>query len=220
MYDLDKGVITIQLSDRQKKIIDIVKNNEPITSESIANELNLTRATLRPDLAILTMSGILDARPKVGYFYSGKSNFNLFRDKVTSIKVSEIKSIPVIVDEETSVYDAIVNMFLEDVGTIFVITEGLLSGVVSRKDFLKSAIGGMDINKIPVGIIMTRMPNIVVCTQEETILDAAIKLIEHEVDSLPVVEEVDIDNRKGYKVLGRISKTNITSLFVDFGVKG
>ncbi|WP_026893666.1 helix-turn-helix transcriptional regulator [Clostridiisalibacter paucivorans] len=213
-------MITIQLSDRQKKIIDIVKNNEPITSESIANELNLTRATLRPDLAILTMSGILDARPKVGYFYSGKSNFNLFRDKVTSIKVSEIKSIPVIVDEETSVYDSIVNMFLEDVGTIFVITEGLLSGVVSRKDFLKSAIGGMDINKIPVGIIMTRMPNIVVCTQEETVLDAAIKLIEHEVDSLPVVEEVDIDNRKGYKVLGRISKTNITSLFVDFGVKG
>ena len=26
-----------------------------------------------PDLAILTMGGILDARPRVGYFYTGKS---------------------------------------------------------------------------------------------------------------------------------------------------
>ncbi|MGV1143152.1 hypothetical protein ACV56Z_01415 [Staphylococcus aureus] len=29
----------------------------------MADTLNLTRATLRPDLAILTMSGFLEARP-------------------------------------------------------------------------------------------------------------------------------------------------------------
>ena len=61
-------MIQIQLSERQKKIIDIVKYNEPITSENIAKKLELTRGTIRPDLAKLTMSGILDARPKVGYF--------------------------------------------------------------------------------------------------------------------------------------------------------
>jgi len=49
--------------------VDIVKKNEPITSEQIAEKLNLTRAALRPDLSILTMSGILDARPRVGYFF-------------------------------------------------------------------------------------------------------------------------------------------------------
>ena len=49
-------VIQIELTERQLKIIDIVKNNEPITSEDIAKHLNLTRATLRPDLSILTMS--------------------------------------------------------------------------------------------------------------------------------------------------------------------
>ena len=38
-------MITIQLNQRQLKIIDIVKANEPITSENIAAKLNVTRAT-------------------------------------------------------------------------------------------------------------------------------------------------------------------------------
>nr|WP_278244305.1 helix-turn-helix transcriptional regulator [Caldisalinibacter kiritimatiensis] len=205
----------MQLTDRQKKIIDIVKREQPITSEAIAEKLSLTRATLRPDLAILTMSGILDARPKVGYFYSGKTALNFFSDQIKNIKVSDIKSVPVIVDEETTVYDAIVTLFLEDVGTIFVVSDGLLTGVVSRKDFIKSAIGGVEINKVPVGVIMTRMPNIVVVESHESILTAAEKIIEHEVDSLPVVEKCEDNGKMGYKVVGRISKTNITRVFVD-----
>lgn len=36
---------------------------------------------------------------------------------------------------------------------------------------------------------MTRMPNIVLTTPEETLLEAAMKLIEHEIDSLPIVEK-------------------------------
>lgn len=208
----------IQLTDRQEKIIEIVKNEEPITSETIAKRLKLTRATLRPDLAILTMSGVLDARPKVGYFYSGKSSLNFFSDKIKGIEVSEIKSMPVVVDEKTTVYDAIVTLFLEDTSTIFITSEGFLTGVASRKDFLKSAIGGADINKMPIGVIMTRMPNIVVVKEDESVLEAAHKIIEHQVDSLPVVEEVEKEKgQTGYKVIGRISKTNITRLFVDLG---
>lgn len=214
-------MIDIQLSERQEKIIDIVKANQPVTGETIAQELKLTRATLRPDLAILTMSGILDARPKVGYFYTGKTTLNFISERIREIKVSDVKSVPIIVEEETSIYDAIVTLFLEDVSTIFVTSKGLLSGVISRKDFLKNAIGGIDLNKIPVGIIMTRMPNIVVTTLEESIFDAANKIIYHEVDSLPVVEEVITDNKKkGFKVVGRISKTTITRLFVDLGKNG
>ncbi len=216
-----KKVRVIQLNSRQNKIIDIVKEKEPITSKKIAEKLKLTRATIRPDLSILTMSGILEARPKVGYYFSGKSNFNLFLDRINKIKVSDIKSIPIVVDEQTSAYDAIVTLFLEDVGTLFITSDGFLAGVVSRKDFLKNAIGGVDVNKIPVGIIMSRMPNIIVAFPEETALDAAIKLIEHEVDSLPVVEKIkNGEGKKGYKITGRISKTNITRLFVELGRKG
>ncbi len=74
-------MISIQLTERQEKIINIVKYNQPVTGENIAKELGLTRSTLRPDLAILTMSGILDARPKVGYFYTGKTAFSFISEK-------------------------------------------------------------------------------------------------------------------------------------------
>lgn len=209
-------VKAIRLNERQETIIDIVKDNEPITSEAIATKLNLTRSTIRPDLSILTMSGILDARPKVGYFYTGKAIFSYISEKIKDFKVSDVKSIPVVVDESTNLYDTIVVMFLEDVGSIYITNDGLLSGVVSRKDLLKSAMGGMELNKIPVGITMTRMPNLVYVNDNDSVLEAAIKMIEHEIDSLPVVEEIDMDE-KSYKVIGRITKTTITRLFVELG---
>lgn len=205
----------IQLNKRQLKIIDIVKDNEPITSEAIASILNVTRATLRSDLAILTMTGILDARPKVGYFYSGVSDINLLGNKLKDKKVEDIMSMPSLVKIDTSIYDVIVTMFLSDVGSVFIIDEeNYLSGVVSRKDLLKATIGGGDINKIPIGMIMTRTPNVVTIYKEESIVDAAKKIIEHEVDSIPVVE-IDEENKNKSRVIGRISKTNITKLFLE-----
>lgn len=108
------------------------------------------------------MSGILDAIPKVGYFYTGKTTFGFISEKIQGIKVSDRYSIPIVVDEQSSIYDAIVTMFIEDTSSIFVISDGFLSGVVSRKDFLKNAIGGLDLDKTPIAVIMTRMPNIVV----------------------------------------------------------
>lgn len=208
-------MINIELTERQKKIIDIVKDNEPIIGEEIAKRLKLTRATLRPDFTVLTMIGMLEARPKVGYLYAGDAVSSLFLEKVKSLKARDIKSLPIIVDEQTTTYDAIVTMFLEDVGSIYVTTEGFLTGIISRKDFLKNAIGGIDINKIPVGVIMTRMPNIITIDLEEDVLDAAIKIIEHEVDSLPVVEEEIHNDKKKYKIVGKISKTNIVKVLVD-----
>ncbi|QEK12349.1 helix-turn-helix transcriptional regulator [Crassaminicella thermophila] len=210
-------MITIEFTERQQKIIDIVKEHEPITSEQIAKILKVTRATLRPDLAILTMTGVLDARPKVGYLYSGNKPVNLISERIHSIKVKDIKGIPVVVEEQTTLYDAIVTLFLEDVGTMFIVSNGYLAGVVSRKDFLRNIMGGTDINKVPVGLIMTRMPNIVMTYSDETVLEAAIKIIEHEVDSLPVVEKVETEGREYYKVVGKVSKTNITKLLVELG---
>ena len=168
-------------------IIDIIGKNQPITGEAIADKIGLTRATLRPDLAVLSMCGLIDAKPKVGYFISNKkSNKDIF-EKLSSIKVSDIKSLPVAVAESTSVYDCIVTLFLENVSTLFVIENDTLKGVVSRKDLLKASMSGGDLSAIPVGVVMTRMPKIVCCTEDETILEAAEKIIENEVDCLPIV---------------------------------
>lgn len=198
--------------------MDIVKKNEPITSEQIAEKLNLTRAALRPDLSILTMSGILDARPRVGYFFSGKTTTSIIAEKIHSIKVDEIKAVPVVIKEDTSVYDAVVTLFLEDVGTLFVVQDdGNLSGLVSRKDLLKTVIGKADIHKIPIGIIMTRMPNLVTVTPDESAYDAARKIVDHKIDTLPVVKIEKKDNAIRYRVLGKITKTTIAKLFVELG---
>ena len=64
----------MQLNGRQQRIVEIVKECGPITGERVASKLHLTRASLRPDLAFLTQIGLLEARPRVGYYYKGDQN--------------------------------------------------------------------------------------------------------------------------------------------------
>jgi CBS domain-containing protein len=204
----------IELNKRQEKILQIVKENGPITGEHIADQLNLTRATLRPDLAILTMAGFLDARPRVGYFYTGKSGTALLTENLQNIYVKDYQSIPVVVSENVSVYDAICTMFLEDVGTLFVVDQNsLLVGVLSRKDLLRASIGKQELTSVPVNIIMTRMPNITMCENDDRLIDVAQKLIDKQIDALPIVRK----SEKGIEVIGRITKTNIAKAFVELG---
>lgn len=202
----------IELNKRQDAILQIVKENGPITGEHIAERLNLTRATLRPDLAILTMAGFLDARPRVGYFYAGKKNLVSTTESMLKLKVKDFQAQPVVVIESMTVYDAILNMFSEDVGTLFVVDkDGFLQGVLSRKDLLRTSIGSQDLTKIPVHIIMTRMPNIAYCTKNDSLISAAKVLIDREIDSMPVVTETE----HGLLIEGRLTKTNITRAFIS-----
>ncbi|WP_271401286.1 helix-turn-helix transcriptional regulator [Salinicoccus roseus] len=202
----------MELNQRQEKILKIVKQHGPITGSKIAEQLSLTRATLRPDLAILTMSGYLDARPRVGYFYTGKESEEVMTSKIRNILVSEVQSVPILIKEDTSIYEAVVKMFLEDVGTLYAIDNNkALAGVISRKDLLRGTMGGNDIEKTPVSVIMTRKPNITICYPNDLLIYAANQLIEKQIDSLPVVEERDgID-----QVIGRVTKTTITRVFVN-----
>ncbi len=65
---------------------------------------------------------------------------------------------------------------------------------------------------MPVSIIMTRMPNITVCRKDDLIIEVASKLIEKQIDALPVIK----DQQDGkMEVTGRVTKTNITKLLVD-----
>lgn len=209
----------MELTPRQEKILEIVKKHGPITGEQIAELLNLTRATLRPDLSILTMAGFLDARPRVGYFYAGRQVGPIV-DEMKRMKVGDYKAVPVMVSETTSAYEAIVNMFVQDVGTLFVTRneDHSLAGIISRKDLLRSAMGKQNLEEIPVSIIMTRMPNLVTCRPEETLLEAANKLIQYQVDCLPVVRPMGEDPSK-LEVIGRITKTTITRAFTELGQK-
>lgn len=210
-----KEVVLIQLSQRQEMIIAIVKKEEPITGEKIAEILNVTRAALRSDLVVLTMLGLLDAKPKVGYFYQGETTVLQALKPTEPLKVSDVMGVPVTAHQNDSVYDITVSIFLEDTGGIFILDkDDYLCGVVSRKDLLKAAIGGGDLSKLPIGMIMTRTPNITTVAEDESVKEATQKLVSREVDSLPVVRLIDQDPKK-MQVVGKFSKTIIARLFLD-----
>lgn len=211
----------IDLNERQVKILDIVKEHGPITGESIAELLDVTRAALRPDLAVLTMSGYLEAKPRVGYTYKSDGVDNKIKKVLKQYRVRDIMSMAVVVKEKCSIYDAIVTLFVEDTGSIFVLdNDNYLSGIVSRKDLLKTTLGQADIHKMPVSVIMTRMPNIITATVDETVVEVVKKIVEHEVDSLPVVRcFLGANNEEKCEVVGRLTKTNIARLFLDMAYK-
>ena len=211
----------IELNERQEKILDIVKTQGPITGENIAEHLEVTRAALRPDLAVLTMSGYLDAKPRVGYTYKSDGANNRIKKILNQYRVKDIMSMAVVVKEKSNIYDAIVTLFLEDTGSIFVVEkDNSLTGLVSRKDLLKTTLGNVDIHRMPVSVIMTRMPNIITADSNDTVVEAVKKIVEHEVDSLPVVKRVkNISGEESLEVVGRITKTNITRLFLDLALK-
>lgn len=211
----------IELNERQERILEIVKNHGPITGENIAELLEVTRAALRPDLAVLTMSGYLEAKPRVGYTYKADGASNEIKKILNQYRVKDIMSMAVVVKEKCSIYDAIVTLFLEDTGTIFVVDKkNNLVGVVSRKDLLKTTLGKVDIHQMPVSVIMTRMPNIITAAGDDTVVEAVKKIVEHEVDALPVVRRfIGQPGEDNLEVVGRITKTNITRLFLDLAFK-
>ena len=196
-----KGMRTISLSTRQKRIAEIVRQDGPITGEHIAERLNVTRAALRSDLAILVMGGILDG---------------MLMEEISGICVRDLQSVPVAVNHDKSAYEAVITMFLEDVGTVFVIDDaGLLAGVVSRKDLLKAAINNnYNLREVPVVMVMTPLSKLIVVTPEDSVAAAARKIIDNEIDCLPVVRCIE-EGSRSYEVVGRITKTNFTRLLVD-----
>ena len=205
----------IALSARQKRIAEIVRLEGPITGEHIAERLDVTRAALRSDLAILVMGGILDARPKVGYFYTGRNTLGMLMEEISGIKVGDLYSMPVALTSDKMAYEAVITMFLEDVGSVMILDEkGLLAGVVSRKDLLKAAINNNDLHTLPVVMVMTPLSKMIVVEAEDPAAVAARKLIDNEIDCLPVVEAVD-EGKRNYKLIGRITKTNFTRLLMN-----
>ena len=208
----------MELSNRQKEIIEIVKERQPVKSNEISELLNINRATIRPDLKILTMMGILEAKRKVGYYYTGRSLLHILGSYIKTINVMDIQTEPTVVEESSSIYDGIITMFTKNAGTLYVVDGKYLSGIVSRKDFIKAMIGRKEVESLPIPMIMTRMPNIICLEPTESVYDAAYKTMFYEVESLPIVtKEIDEKGVSRLVLIGKVSRTNITRYVVNMG---
>lgn len=204
----------MELTKRQQDILSLVQSEGPITGDHIADALGVSKTTLRADLSVLTMTGRLSARPRVGYTYNAEHETDSRLAVLHEMIVRNHMAVPVSVLESVSVHDAALTMFLEDVGTLFVIRENKLAGVLSRKDLLKVTLGTSDAKEMPVTLAMTRVPHIVTIHPDASLYDAAVLMVRHEVDAVPVVSGDD-----GADLVGRISKTTITKAFVELGQK-
>lgn len=196
----------------------MVEANEPIIGDQIAELLGVSRPTIRSDLSVLVMLGYLNAKPKVGYFTGEASGLlnDWTRSQLTT-PVRMVQSPPVLVHDVTSVYDAVVTLFLEDVGSLIVIDkDNHLSGIVSRKDLLKMVISGTQAASMPVSMIMTRHPNVVTVGPDDSVIVAARKMIQNEIDTLPVVEPDDEESSSHQlRVTGRVTKTTMTKVLLE-----
>ena len=213
-----KGGYRVKLSKRQEQIAQIVREEGPVTGSAIAEHLEVTRSALRSDLSVLTMLGVLDARPNVGYYYVGLSKETQTAERLKSFLVSDVLSQAVVVSGETSLYDTIVTIFTEDVGTILVCDDSYLVGVVSRKDLLRASMGQTDSHAMPISMIMTPVSKVITVDPTDTLVEAAQKMIDYEVDCLPVVVREDVGNKKRLKVVGRVSKTTVAKVFLECSI--
>lgn len=153
----------MKLSERQEQIIKIVKEYQPVSGEKVSDLLDVSRATLRSDLSFLTLVGILQATPKIGYTYSGSDLEKFFFFKTFNTKVNEIMMPPLMINQDTSIRDAITTLFMYDVGSLYVTgEEKLLLGILSRKDLLRASLN-TNIDNTPVAVCMTRVPHIKFC---------------------------------------------------------
>jgi CBS domain-containing protein/biotin operon repressor len=200
------------------EIIELVRKHAPITGEQIAEALGISRPTIRSDLSVLVMLGYIDAKPKVGYFLGKElSTGGLLKEKMHELKVKDRMARPVVISENATVNDAVISLFIENTGLLIVTDgDGGLAGIVSLKDLLKVTLGNPNAAAIPIGMVMTRLPRVMTVSPEESLWEAAGKMLEHQVGGLQVVRQVSgSDSRVRYEVIGRITKTSITQAFVD-----
>jgi len=166
------------------------------------------------------MLGLIDAKPKVGYFPAkSQAASSTGQHVLQQLKVKDVQARPIIVSEKTPIGEAVVMLFLENVGSLIVAdAECTLQGVVSRKDLLKVTLGNPNASTMPIGLVMTRS-NLVTVTPDDEVVEAARKMIHYEVDGLPVVIHHDRNGDKARdEVVGRITKTTITKLMLDYAL--
>jgi CBS domain-containing protein len=90
-----------------------------------------------------------------------------------------------------------------------------LIGIVTRKDLLKVMLGHTDLHTVPVTMAMTRRAQMTTLAPEDTLLEAISKLIRHQVNCLPVLDEQCSSSTPIRELVGRVTKTDIMNAILS-----
>ncbi len=204
----------MDFTKRQTQIIDMLKQDSPLTSQKIADNLLLSVSTIRPDLRFLTSVSVLDARPKVGYEYKGNRLLGFDYEALYKMPIANILLPATEIKANDTLQDAVSKLFLKDVGSLYVVdNQSNLVGLISRKDLLRASLNNSNIQSMLASVVMTRMPNIITATADMSVFEAGRLLLHHRVDSLPVVE-----NKMSRHAIGKITKNRIFQHFIESGI--
>ncbi|KGO30839.1 helix-turn-helix transcriptional regulator [Oenococcus alcoholitolerans] len=203
----------MELTKRQRIIINILKDHSPLTAQDIATEIGISVATIRPDLRFLTITKVLDSRPKVGYAFKDLGTETVDYSALYKTQIADILLPTTEIRANDNLQKAISQLFLKDVGSLYVVDDDdRLVGLISRKDLLRASLNNNNLESSLASVVMTRMPNIIRATPDMTVMEAGQLLLKHSVDSLPVV-----DKESGRKVIGKITKNRIFQHFIELG---
>ena len=112
------------------------------------------------------------------------------------------------IDIKTSVYDAVIHLSTMIWGTLIVVENGKLVGIISRKDLLKSATWEKyGENSCQYDYDKNAEHSVLFWKWQRTRCNR--KIIKHEIDSLPVLRK---ENGK-LTLVGRFTKTNAIKLY-------
>lgn len=208
-------MIIIKFTPRQKEIIRIVEKHQPVTGEEISQILKINKSTLRLDFSVLTKFNILLAKPKIGYSLAS-SHFHYFsKEEIKGQNISEVMEVPCLINQDMNIKDAIINLFVYNTDILYVTLDNSLVGVCTKKDLLKISINGTDLEKIPVSIVMTRMPNVIYLYSDSSIYEGIEKLNFHQIDNIPIIRNEIDEGKNVLKVIGQFSKNTACKLFYE-----
>lgn len=126
-------------------------------------------------------------------------------NQYSSVKLTDIMSYPVVTVEEDTLVEEVV-MLLREMGCTglpVVNAEGMVVGVVSRRDFRK--IRKAEHMQSPIKAFMAR--DVVTITPEKSAIDAAKLMIRHDIGRIPVVENS--------KLIGIVTRSDVMLYFYD-----
>ena len=72
-----------------------------------------------------------------------------------------------------------------------------------------------DLNKVPVGVIMTRVSNLITLSPDDTVFSAARKLRVHGLTALPVTRELLVEGVTKVEVTGVISLGIVSGVLAE-----